>query len=300
MIYAPPNTGKTLVIIYEILKAIENGLIDPNKVFYFNLDDGLKGFSVKNRIFQEFGAHMLAIGLQGLKLTHIVQLMNQAIADGTARDTLIVIDTIKKIADPNSKKENSEFAQVCRAYVMAGGTVVALGHTRKGAKADGKLEYQGTTDLLEDFDAVYIAEPLTPTAGAKHRAVRFTMKKKRADSPDVVGYAYADEPRMTYVEKVASVTLVDPEELDTYRPEVEKHDHVGVMLELQRLIEAGEGQGKMALAKKAAKNCGVSERIALGVLEQHTGTTHITHLWTVRTGARGVQVYEMVPRPPRD
>ncbi len=126
------------------------------------------------------------------------------------------------------------------------------------------------------------------------------MDKKRADSPDVVGYAYADEPGMTYAEKLASVTLVDPDELETYRPETENYSHIAVMLEIQRLIEGGEGQGKMALAKKAAKKCGVSEKIALGVLEEHTGATELRHMWSTRTGPRGVQIYELVPRPPRD
>lgn len=297
MIYAPPNTGKTAIILHLLLKAIEEGRIDPNKVFYANLDDGSRGLATKNRLMQDAGAHMVATGRRGLKLMHIVQAMIQAIEDGTALGTLIVIDTIKKLADPMSKKDNREFAQVCRAYVMAGGTVVALGHTRKNRKADGTLEYQGTTDIKEDFDAVYMAEVLTSKAGSTQKLVRFKMDKKRADSPDEIGYTYADQPGMTYEEKLASITPVHPDELDGYRAETEKYSHIAVMEELKRMIEAGEGQGKMALAKKAAKTCGVSQRAAISVLEDHTGTTDITHLWIARTGERGVQVYEMRPKP---
>lgn len=182
---------------------------------------------------------------------------------------------------------------------MAGGTVVALGHTRKQPKADGRLEYQGTTDLKEDFDAVYFAVPVKPSPNSHQRVVRFERDKKRADSPDVVGYAYDDEPGTTYAQKLASVARIDSDELETYRPVTEKYSHIDVMTELQRLIEAGEGQGKMALAKKAAKNCDVSQRAALSVLEDHTGNTDISHLWIAKTGPRGVQVYELVPRPPR-
>ncbi|WP_425992358.1 AAA family ATPase [Brevundimonas sp. TWP2-3-2] len=297
MIYAAPNTGKTLIILYLLLKAIEEGLIDANNVFYFNGDDGSQGLSAKNRLMQDAGAHMLAPGRRGMKTKHLVETMIQAVTEGAARGTLIIIDTLKKCTDPMSKKDNSEFAQVCREYVMAGGTIVALGHTRKNPKANGAPQYQGTTDILEDFDAVYIAELVATKDDAKQRVVRFKMEKKRADSPDVVGYAYGDELGMSYEEKLASVTPVPPEELEDYRADAEDYSHIDVMETISRLIEAGEGEGKMALAKKAAKACGVSQRAAISVLEDHTGTTDITHLWIARTGPRGVQVYEMVPRP---
>ena len=297
MIYAPPNTGKTLIVLYLLLKAIEEGLIDPNNVFYWNGDDGSKGLATKNRILQDYGAHMLAPGRQGMQFKHLVETMLQAVAEGTAKGTLIIIDTLKKVVDLMSKKESSEFTKVCRMYVMAGGTILALGHTRKNPRADGTLEYQGTTDIKDDFDAVYMAQLMETKTDATQKVVRFKKEKKRADSPDVIGYAYVDAPGMTYVEKLASVTPIDPDELDGYRAETEKYSHTDVMLELERMIKAGEGQGKMALAKKAAKTCGVSQRAAISVLEDHTGTTDITHLWIARTGDRGVQVYELRPKP---
>ena len=299
MIYAPPNTGKTLIILYLLLKAIEDGLIDPNNVFYWNGDDGSQGLAIKNRLMQDSGAHMVVPGRRGMKFNHLVETMLQAIAEGTARGTLIIIDTLKKVVDLLSKRDSSEFARICRMYVLAGGTIVALGHTRKNPKADGTLEYQGTTDIKEDFDAVYIAQLMENKSEITERVVRFKREKKRSDSPDVVGYAYADELGMTYEEKLASVTLIDPNELNDYRPEIEKYSYLEVMNTISQLIKDGEGQGKMALARKAAKACGVSQRAALSVLEEHTGTTDITHLWIARTGPRGVQVYEIVPRPPR-
>lgn len=296
MIYAAPNTGKTLILIYSLLKAIEEGLIDPNNVFFWNGDDGSLGLAGKNRLMQDAGAHMLAPGRRGMRTEHLVETMLQAATEGTARGTLIIIDTLKKVTDPMSKKDNSAFAKVCRQYVMAGGTIVALGHTRKNPKSDGTPQYQGTTDIMEDFDAVYIAE-VVESKSADQRVVRFKMEKKRADSPNMVGYAYADEPGITYEEKLASVVPVAADELDDYRSESEDYSHTAVLETIYRLIEAGDGQGKMLLARKAASACNVSQRTALSVLEEHTGTSHITHLWTARTGPRGVKVYELVPRP---
>lgn len=63
MIYAAPNTGKTLIVLHLLLAAIEQGLIDPDRVFYVNADDGSQGLAVKARLLQDVGAHMLAPGL---------------------------------------------------------------------------------------------------------------------------------------------------------------------------------------------------------------------------------------------
>lgn len=295
MIYAPPNTGKTLIILYLILKAIEEGLIDPNRVIYFNADDGSRGLAHKVRLLADAGAHMVAPGRRGLKIKHLVETMLQAVAEGSARGTLLVIDTLKKLADPMSKKESSEFAQVCREYVMAGGTIVALGHTRKNPNADGSYQYQGTTDIKEDFDAVYIAQLLEAKTATSPRVVQFKMEKKRADSPDKVFYAYAADAGLSYEEKLVSVCAVDPDELDDYIT-VEKFSHPDVMAAISRLIEDGEGEGQMALMRRAAKAAAVSERIALRVLQEFTGSTPGVHLWNFCTGARGVRRYEMIPQ----
>lgn len=296
MIYAAPNTGKTLILLHLLLAAIEQGRIDPNRVFYVNADDGSRGLAVKVRLLQDVGAHMLAPGRKALKIAHLVEMMLLAIEEGAARGTLILIDTLKKFTDPMDKKQNSAFAQVCRQYVMAGGTIIALGHTRKTPKADGTPQYQGTTDILEDFDAVYIAQLLAAKAGVSESVVRFKMEKKRADSPDAVVYAYSGESGISYEAKLASVHPVDPSELDHYRTEDEEAGGYRVAMTITELIDDGFSGGKMALAKAAAQACGVSQRSALAVLERYTGTTVGEHYWTFGTGPRGVRQFVLIPK----
>lgn len=295
MIYAAPNTGKTLIVLHLLLAAIEQGLVDPNRVFYFNADDGSQGLAVKARLLQDVGAHMLAPGHRTFRIAHLVETMLQAVDEDSARGTVIVIDTLKKATDLMDKKRTSEFAQVCRQYVMAGGTIIALGHTRKNPKADGTAQYQGTTDILEDFDAVYIAQLLKAKSDSSVRVVDFNMEKRRADSPDNVFYAYAADAGLSYEEKLVSVRTVDPDELDDYVA-VENFSHPAVMSAISELIQAGEGEGQMALMRKAAKVAAVSERVALRVLQEFTGTTPGVHLWNFRTGARGVRRYDLIPQ----
>ena len=294
MIYAAPNTGKTLIILYLVLRAIADGRIDPDRVIYVNLDDSSQGLAAKVRLMQEAGAHMIASGHKGLKIRHILERLNQAVEYGMARGTLVIIDTQKKVADPMDKKKSSEFGQACREYVMAGGTVVVLGHTRKSPKANGSPQYQGTTDLLEDFDAVYLAELMTDSGRKDRRVVRFNMEKKRADSPNAVAYSYADELGISYDEKLASVESVDPEDFTADQSDDYGVDIVRVTITIAEIIGDGFAGGKGALAEATAERCGISKRKAIRIIEDKTGSTKGVHLWDTRTGEHNTQIYRLI------
>lgn len=300
MIYAEPNTGKTLTIFKLCLDAIEAGRVDPSNLFYVNADDSSAGLAVKLRLMQDVGAHMLVPGYERLKTDQLVSTLIEAVDGGSARGTCVVIDTLKKFTDLMDKRRTSEFAQVCRRYVMAGGTIVALGHTAKNPNSDGTPRYQGTTDILEDFDAVYVAQPLTSKAKADQRVVKLTRKKCRADSPETVAYAYATDPGISYQEKLASVRPVDPDDLSDYTVENEDVSDPLVMDAIVRLIKAGSVCGQMALAKAAAKECGVSHRAAIDVLNRYAGNTPNEHLWNFDKGPRGVRIYRLIDQTKRD
>ena len=289
-----PNTGKTLIIIHLVLRAIAEGKIDPDCVIYVNADDTSSGLAVKGRLFQDAGAHMMAPGHKGMKIRHLVEKLVQAVEDGSARGRLVIIDTLKKFTDLMDKKRTSEFGQVCREYVMAGGTIVALGHTRKSPKADGSPQYQGTTDILEDFDGVYVAELMTDSGRKDRRVVQFNMEKKRADSPNVVAYAYADELGISYDEKLASVEPVDPEDFTPDRKGDYGVDIVKVTVTIAGIIGDGFAGGKGALADATAAACGISKRKAIRIIEEKTGSTSGVHIWNTRTGEHNTQIYRLL------
>lgn len=294
MIYAAPNAGKTLITLHTVLEAIAAGRIAADRVLYVNADDGSQGLAVKVRLLEDVGAHMLAPGHKGMKTKDLIEKLRQSIEDGTARGTLVIIDTLKKFTDLMDKKRTSEFGQVCREYVSAGGTVLALGHTRKLPKANGSPQYQGTTDILEDFDAVYVGELVQEEGRTDRRVVRFTMEKKRADSPNEVAYAYVDEPGVSYVEKLVSLEPVDPDGLRAYRDPDKKGDVVQIRMAIADIIGDGFFDGKMALAAAAASVCKISKRQAIRVIEECTGTTPGVHIWNTETGAHNTQSYRLI------
>lgn len=294
MIYAPPNTGKTLIVFKYILDAIERGLIHPNQVIYVNGDDNSSGLAVKLRLLDDAGAHTLAPGQEGFRTADLATDLLADIEAGTARGKCVTIDTLKKFTDLMDKKRCSEFNQVLRQYAMAGGTIVALGHTTKNPNADGTPRYQGTSDVLDDFDAVYVAQPLVSKANPQQRLAKFVRLKSRGNNPDILGYVYTSDSDVSYAEKLTSVRSVDPAELETFVLENDDVGHPFLMEAFARRISEGFTGGKMALSKEVAKECRVSQRSALKVLEQYTGDTPLVHLWNVQTGGHGVQIYYLI------
>jgi archaellum biogenesis ATPase FlaH len=216
IIYAEPNTGKTLITTALGRTAILAGLIAPTDFYYINADDSSEGVLVKGRLWQELGAHMLVPGLGGFETHHLMELMRQDILNDRARGTCVVIDTAKKFADLMSKKEASQFGKRCREYTLAGGTVILIAHTAKNRNADGSLRYQGVTDFKEDCDAMYTAELLVAKSDGVENVVKLTREKSRGPNPKTIAYAYASDPELGYEARVASVHEIDPKDLDNY------------------------------------------------------------------------------------
>ncbi len=67
-IYAEYGSGKTVVMFHLVVKSIDEGLIDPEKLFYCNMDDSLQGVLDKNRLAEEYGFHLLSEGWVRLKV----------------------------------------------------------------------------------------------------------------------------------------------------------------------------------------------------------------------------------------
>lgn len=297
MIYAQANAGKTLTTIALILEAIELGRVDPNDVIYVNADDSSKGLAEKVGLLEGAGAHVLAPGYKGFKAGQFADKLKEATYDGSARGSVVFIDVLKKFTNLMDKGRSSEFAQVCREFVMAGGTIFALGHTAKSPNPDGTPRYQGTTDILEDFDAVYVAEPMSASPGSGERIIRFTRLKTRAEGPEIVAYAYSAEPGLTYADKVASLRPVYPEELDGHQLEVEQLSDEDVVICIAAYLRSGHGHvGEDKMIRALAREGDISRATAKRVLAKYTGSDPEKHRWNYTKGDRGKRIYHLLAR----
>jgi len=73
-------------------------------------------------------------------------------SDADLSDTVIVIDTLKKITEVIAKNKSANIYKMLRALTGRGATVICLGHCNKYPDSDGWPVYEGTSDLRSDFD----------------------------------------------------------------------------------------------------------------------------------------------------
>jgi hypothetical protein len=295
--YGQPNTGKTLLTLSLILKAVSDKRIEGSKAFYVNADDSASGMAQKATILDDVGGHTLSPGYKGFTLSALASAMAEMAKDGSAKGSFIVIDTLKKVADLMSKKECAEFGKVARLFSMHGGTLLGLAHTNKNRSAAGRLIHAGTSDILEDFDCAYMLEDRTPEGEKGSKYVGFHALKRRGDNDETACFSFSNEPKLTYERRLLSVEEADPEfGNQTEVRTVSEAD----LIEAIKMAITHEKNKKMQIAATVSKATKASRRSALEALDKHTGPDPTKHLWDYERKARGAHVFFLHPAPESD
>lgn len=293
VIYALANTGKTLILIYLIIEAIKKRLIDPTKLIYINMDDNSSGLVDKVRLALEYGFHMAADGHKGFQAKAFRAAMEKMIAENTARDAIVVLDTLKKFVNTMDKNESRDFARVVRQFCLKGGTVIALSHANKNPGANGRVKYTGTTDIVDDFDCAYTLETVSEQADKNLKVVEFTNIKRRGDVALTAAYSYGIERGLSYEALLLSVQEVNPDQLEPIKQAAGFQSDSVVIAAVEACIVAGTNT-KMLMVDSASKSASVSNRIVLKVIEKYTGDDAELHRWKFVVRARGAKVYELL------
>lgn len=291
--YAKHNVGKTLLMLYLLIEAVLKGRIEGLKVFYINADDSSSGLAEKLELLEEVAVQMLAPGQAGFKAGDLEDLMLQAVREGTAKGTLLILDTLKKFADLMNKAQSSRFTSVCRQFGTAGGTILALGHINKRRGEDGKAIHAGTTDFLDDFDAGYLIDDVPQGQDAGTRTVRFERLKSRGGGVESAAYSYASEDGLSYGERLASIQPVNPNDLDCLPPQQAKASEAELISCIEQCITDGVNI-KLKLRDAAAAKAKVSKRSVLMLIEQYSGENPAYHRWSFARKARGALTYSLM------
>lgn len=292
LIYAQANTGKTLLALSWIINAIESGAVNPDMVFYMNLDDTSSGLIIKLNFAEEYGFHMLADGEAGFKASNFLQVIKELIDKDQCHGRVIVVDTLKKVVDVIHKSQVRVFTGLVRNFVQKGGTLLALAHTNKRPDANGKVIIGGVGDLLDDCDCAYIAAAAEPP-DANSKMIVFENIKKRGDVDLDAAFLYSNQAGISYAELVTSVEKVKATDLDQFKVEAEKKTDAEVIAVIADCIREGINT-KMKLVKAVGHRIGVSKRAAIKVIEKYTGTESDKHVWTYTMKGHGAQQFELI------
>lgn len=291
-IFAPPNSGKTLITTSNICDDIRQDKIERSKVYYVNVDDSAEGLANKLAIADEYRFHMLSEGYRGFKASGMLGIMNEMVASDQAKGVIVILDTIKKFTDLMDKTKASQFTKVIRQFVMKGGTVIGMAHTNKKLGANGKPIYGGTSDIVDDFDCAYTIA----TEGCSNPAekiVVFDNIKRRGSNPVRVAYRYSVESGLSYNELLMSVERIDDEQLLKVAQVTKGKSDADVIASVMSNITRGVNT-KMMLASEVATEAGISKRQALAVIERYTGNDPSAHKWSFTVRERGAKVFTLL------
>jgi len=294
VIYAAPNTGKTLIALSLCVDAVKNGYIQPANLYYLNVDDSASGIYEKLQIAEEYGFHLLAEGYQNFSAKQFRSLLDEMIQADNAKGVMIVLDTLKKFVSLMDKSESSQFNKLIRQFIAKGGTVVALAHTNKKPDSKGKSVYCGTTDVVDDFDCAYTLDVVSTEHG--YRTVEFNNFKRRGNVADTVSYRYEFASDLSYSRMVMSVEECNINDVLLLKQADQLKSDRNVVNAIQNCIRKGIVT-KMKLAEAAGKSAGVSKAIAIGIIERYSGEDPSKHHWNFVVKDRGAKSYELLDCP---
>lgn len=294
--YAAPNVGKTLLILWMIMRAVKEGQIKASDVFYINADDNHKGLTFKLALAEEHGFQMLAPGYNNLEPSKLLGYIKIMIQEDTAREKIIVLDTLKKFTDIMRKDVASEFGKTMRAFVSHGGTVISLAHVNKHKNSDGKSVYGGTSDIADDADCYYMIEEIQVTE--KTKTVRFENRKSRGDVDRTATFVYSNQKVSNYQELLDSVKTVSEAEAEA----LAKIHKVNSQLDLNKEVIGaitteitGGNSNRTELINAVSKATLVSKVRVKVILDLHTGTDYKNgHRWNYVVKDKNCHIYSLI------
>lgn len=293
VLYASPNTGKTLITLQLLCEAVSTGDVDPRNLYYINMDDSASGLLEKSRLAQDLRFHMIGTGYNGFSPTNFRVAMEEMVRTDAAKGVVVVLDTLKKFVNLMHKEQSSEFAGLIRQFTTKGGTVIALAHANKRPDAEGNPVYSGTTDIVDDSDCAYTIKQISDQDGCK--VVEFTNIKRRGDVVASAWYRYSTE-KLTYAARLQSVQAVQVDDVLSLKQEAALASESPVIDAITSCIREGI-QTKMVIAKEVANRCRCSRKQAIQVLEKHTGDDPTAHRWHYEVRARGAQFFVLNTPP---
>ncbi|NOT13044.1 MAG: hypothetical protein HOP23_14615 [Methylococcaceae bacterium] len=210
VIYAAPNTGKTLLTLHLLIDGIKQGCVGGNDIFYINADDTHKGLVEKLELAEQHGFNMLVPRHKGFEADQLSGYLGSMIANNDARGKVLILDTAKKFTDLMDKKVGSKFMESAREFVSKGGTLIMLAHVNKHKDAEGKSVRAGTTDLVDDGDCAYMLDAVSESDDIK--SVLFSNFKNRGDVASELGFTYSTAKGQQYVSRLQSVKQLNEQQ----------------------------------------------------------------------------------------
>ena len=295
--YAGPNTGKTLLTLWMLREAILAGQIAGIDVFYSNCDDTYKGGVEKLEIAEQIGYNMLLPNVRGFKPDTLLTTMKAMAVHNEASGKVIILDTLKKFTDLMDKRVSSQFGDIARSFVSAGGSLICLAHVNKHKNTDGKSVYTGTADIRDDADCVYTIEHIGSTKGfcSTTHTVEFDCNKSRGDVADKAAFQYTKEKGAGYHALIDSVKRVSSDVAESAQQAAQADEEHKIDADAIEQIKCAITNGETTKTKIetfVVSTSDVSHRRTRSVLNKYEG-----RLWSIEKGSSNASLYSLIVAP---
>jgi hypothetical protein len=296
--YAGPNTGKTLLIMKLVAEASANGTTG-NNVYHINLDDTFEGQISKGELGIRHGFEVLVPSAFPSPQANFAELVDSLVEEGTASETVFILDTIKKFVDTMDKKASSLFMNTCRKLTSSGGSIIALAHTNKNKDGDNKGIPAGTSDIQDDCDCAYVVDIVDEQkveAGTK-RTAEFRLVKSRGPVVQEALYSYIKYDDADYERMFYSVHLVDGNEADRIRADkalqFELQKDKAIIQEVKAHIGNSGSMIQKDLVNALMDTKTFSRRKIGDCLKRWSCAADEGGLWKTRKGENNSNIYEL-------
>jgi hypothetical protein len=210
VIYASPNSGKTLLTLRIIRDQAAAGELKDLVVYYCNFDDDFRGANFKGRYVQDL-ENVKMIDNQNTAAEDILNIMKRSIEDGTAGRICFILDTLIRFVSDCDRGSQREFNKLVQRFIAAQGTIIALGHTNKHKDAEGQSVHGGTADIRNCFSQTAYLN-LETDKDDLDRRVRFVNDKLRGMTRVSTCFQYCHGDDKNWVERAQSVERLDEDD----------------------------------------------------------------------------------------
>jgi hypothetical protein len=299
-IFAPPNSGKTLIVLHGLMKSVRGGVIKGDDVFYVNADDTFNGQTTKLALLELIGIQVLIPYQNDFKPDAILPLIEGLIKEKAARGKIIVLDTLKKFTALMDKTKASNFGNIVRGFTQAGGTLIALAHTNKNKDSNGKGVYGGTSDIVDDCDCAYIIDAIPLNSNGQCGAV-FENNKSRGNVAQKVRYEYTKIEGGDYEALLNSVKRLNDRDAKAADKETEQRNDIA---EAKPLVDAilsaleGGALNSKALITIVREQTTYSRNLIKESMAKWAGNDYAAgHRWTKRKADKNELLYQKLINP---
>jgi hypothetical protein len=275
VVFAKPGDGKTLIILTTIAQQISNGIINGDDVFYFNLDDARTSYLEKLKILEPLNV----IVFDEDPVSVMIKLINER----QAKDKVVIIDTLIRVCDTNSRPDIMRLSVICKRFCELGGTVITLAHANKYVDKNGAPILEGVGLIRNNAHCVCYLQKFDDI-------IKWVNIKKRTNVEVEVTFQIGKD--LNYTDLFNSVhQLTDKQATELFKDRKQDQlaiDHEIIVKTIQETIFNGIHQ-RTALARVVHDNTGDFKKTIYRVLDELEGK-----LWKMTRGLNNSMVYSII------